>query len=163
MTVTPGVSSPVSAAVSSKRFAVSPGVSPSRGNSYQDSSGSSLGEKEEIGQIDPQSSILNPQSRARERYVRFIERVSGLDERVSVTSVSSASRARNTRRRRSPTMTTLQPTTFDPEQREREKQASREADERALAAGESAEAIDARNAFLTADRTIVHWDRSRPL
>jgi hypothetical protein len=60
-------------------------------------------------------------------------------------------------------MTTLQPTTFDPEQREREKQASREADERALAAGESAEAIDARNAFLTADRTIVHWDRSRPL
>jgi hypothetical protein len=60
-------------------------------------------------------------------------------------------------------MTTLQPTTFAPEQREREKQASREADERALAAGESAEAIDARNAFLTADRTIVHWDRSRPL
>jgi hypothetical protein len=56
-----------------------------------------------------------------------------------------------------------QPSTFEPEEREREKQASREADERALAAGESAEAIDARNAFLTANRTIVHWDRSRPL
>ena len=60
-------------------------------------------------------------------------------------------------------MTPQQPSTFDPHEREREKQASREADERALAAGESAEAIDARNAFLTADRTIVHWDRSRPL
>ena len=60
-------------------------------------------------------------------------------------------------------MTPQQPSTFDPEEREREKQASREADERALAAGESPEAIDARNAFLTADRTIVHWDRSRPL
>jgi len=71
MTVTPGVSSPVSAAVSAKRLAVSPSVSPSRGNSYQDSSGSSLGEKEEIGQIDPQSSILNP-------------------ARESVTSVSSS-------------------------------------------------------------------------
>jgi hypothetical protein len=56
-----------------------------------------------------------------------------------------------------------QPSTFDPEERQREKQASRDADERALAAGESAEAIDARNAFLTADRTIVRWDRSRRL
>jgi hypothetical protein len=51
---------------------------------------------------------------------------------------------------------------FDPQEREREKQASREADERAFAAGESAQAIDARNAFLTADRTIVHWNRARP-
>lgn len=55
------------------------------------------------------------------------------------------------------------PLSFDPEERAREKQASRDADERALAAGESAEAIDARNAFLTADRTIIHWNRSRPL
>ena len=52
---------------------------------------------------------------------------------------------------------------FDPEERAREKQASRDADERALAAGASAEDIDAKNAFLTADRTIIHWDRSRPL
>jgi hypothetical protein len=59
-------------------------------------------------------------------------------------------------------MAQRQPTNLDPQQREREKQASRDADERALAAGESAEAIDARNAFLTADRTIVHWDRARP-
>jgi hypothetical protein len=55
-----------------------------------------------------------------------------------------------------------QPQYFDPQEREREKQASREADERAFAAGESGESIDARNAFLTADRTIVHWDPSRP-
>lgn len=56
-----------------------------------------------------------------------------------------------------------QPKFFDPQEREREKQASRDADERAFAAGESGESIDARNAFLTADRTIVHSDRSRPL
>jgi hypothetical protein len=58
-------------------------------------------------------------------------------------------------------MTPQQPKYFDPQEREREKQASREADERAFAAGESGESIDARNAFLTADRTIVHWDPSR--
>jgi hypothetical protein len=58
---------------------------------------------------------------------------------------------------------TPQSATFDPLEREREKQASRDADERAFAAGESGESIDARNAFLTADRTIVHWDRSRRL
>ena len=57
---------------------------------------------------------------------------------------------------------TPQPATFDPQEREREKQASRDADERAFATGESGESIDARNAFLTADRTIVHWDPSRP-
>lgn len=55
------------------------------------------------------------------------------------------------------------PTQLNPQEREREKQASRDADERALAAGESAAAIDAKNAFLTAERTIIHWDRSRPL
>jgi hypothetical protein len=60
-------------------------------------------------------------------------------------------------------MAPQQPTYFDPQEREREKQASREADDRAFAAGESAEQIDARNAFLTADRTIIHWNRSRPL
>jgi hypothetical protein len=59
-------------------------------------------------------------------------------------------------------MSPQQPKYFDPREREREKQASREADERAFAAGESGESIDARNAFLTADRTIVHWDPSRP-
>lgn len=59
-------------------------------------------------------------------------------------------------------MTPQQPSYSDPEEREREKQASREADERAFAAGESGESIDARNAFLTADRTIVHWDPARP-
>ena len=69
MTVTSGVSGPskrVSSAVSAKRFGVSPGVSASRGNSYQESSGGLLREKEERDQIDPQSSI-----RARERYVAF--------------------------------------------------------------------------------------------
>lgn len=60
-------------------------------------------------------------------------------------------------------MAAQKPTYFDPQDREREKQASREADDRAFAAGESAEAIDAKNAFLTADRTIIHWNRSRPL
>ena len=58
-------------------------------------------------------------------------------------------------------MASTQPNNLDPQVREREKQASREADERAFAAGESGESIDARNAFLTADRTIVHWDPSR--
>jgi hypothetical protein len=58
-------------------------------------------------------------------------------------------------------MTPQQPSTFDPQERDRQKQASREADERAFAAGESGEAIDVRNAFLTADRTIVHWDPTR--
>jgi hypothetical protein len=59
MTVTSdvsGSSAPVSAAVSPKRFSVSPGVSASRGNSYQESSASFLREKEEINQIDHQSS-----------------------------------------------------------------------------------------------------------
>jgi hypothetical protein len=55
------------------------------------------------------------------------------------------------------------PTHFDPLDREREKQASRDADDRALANGVSAQEIDAKNAFITADRTIVHWNRSRPL
>jgi hypothetical protein len=68
-----------------------------------------------------------------------------------------------TRRHRKHMEPAKPPLSFDPEERAREKQASRDADERALAAGESAEAIDARNAFLTADRTIIHWNRSRPL
>lgn len=49
------------------------------------------------------------------------------------------------------------------EQRQREKEASREADEQALAEGVSPRDIDAKNAFLRADRTIVHWGRSKPL
>jgi hypothetical protein len=44
-------------------------------------------------------------------------------------------------------MTQEQPTTFDPEERARPKQASSQANERVPAAGESAEAIHARNAF----------------
>lgn len=65
MTVTSGVSGclvRVSSAVSPKRFSVSPGVSASRGNSYQESSGNFLREKEERDQTDPQSSI--PRARA---------------------------------------------------------------------------------------------------
>jgi hypothetical protein len=50
---------------------------------------------------------------------------------------------------------------FDPQEREREKQASREADERALANGMSVAEIEAKNAFLTPDRTIIHWDPNR--
>jgi hypothetical protein len=53
--------------------------------------------------------------------------------------------------------------TFDPEARAREKQASRDADEAALAAGASVAEIEAKNAFLTADRVIVHWNWSRRL
>jgi len=53
---------------------------------------------------------------------------------------------------------------FDSEERAREKQASREADERALASGRATVAeLEAKNAFLRADRTIVHWNRSKPL
>lgn len=55
------------------------------------------------------------------------------------------------------------PSHFDPDERAREKQASRDADDRALAAGARPEDIDAKNAFLTADRTIIHWNRSRRL
>lgn len=58
-------------------------------------------------------------------------------------------------------METEEPTYFDPQEREREKQASRDADERALANGVSAAEIEAKNAFLTADRTIIHWDPNR--
>jgi hypothetical protein len=53
------------------------------------------------------------------------------------------------------------PTYFDPIDREREKQASRDADERALASGVSVEAIERKNAFLTPERVVVHWDPSR--
>jgi hypothetical protein len=49
------------------------------------------------------------------------------------------------------------------EQRQREKEASREADEQALADGASPREIEAKNAFLVANRTIVHWGRSKPL
>jgi len=55
-------------------------------------------------------------------------------------------------------METQEPTYFDPEAREREKQASRDAGERALANGVSPAEIEAKNAFLTPDRTIIHWD-----
>lgn len=47
--------------------------------------------------------------------------------------------------------------------RERQKQTSRDADERLPAAGVPAAGIEAKNALLRADRTIVHWDRSKPL
>jgi hypothetical protein len=63
-------------------------------------------------------------------------------------------------------METQEPKYFDPqererEEREREKQASRDADERALASGVSVAEIEAKNAFLTPDRTIIHWDPNR--
>jgi hypothetical protein len=48
-------------------------------------------------------------------------------------------------------------------QREQEKELSRAADEEALAAGTSPREIEAKNAFIIASRTIVHWERSRPL
>jgi hypothetical protein len=49
------------------------------------------------------------------------------------------------------------PSFFQPREREREKQASRDADEYAMANGVSAAAIEAKNGFLRADRVIVHW------
>ena len=52
---------------------------------------------------------------------------------------------------------------MNPEQRQREKDASRQADEQALANGASHAEIEAKNAFIRADRTIVHWGRSKPL
>jgi hypothetical protein len=58
-------------------------------------------------------------------------------------------------------METQEPKYFDPQEREREKQASRDTDERALASGVSAAEIEAKNAFLTPDRTIIHWDPNR--
>ena len=58
-------------------------------------------------------------------------------------------------------MATQEPTYFDPQDREREKQASRDADERALANGVSAAEIEAKNAFLTPDRVVIHWDPNR--
>lgn len=50
---------------------------------------------------------------------------------------------------------------FDPDERARQKQASRDADERALAAGVSFAEIEAKNAFLTPDRVVIHWDPDR--
>lgn len=47
--------------------------------------------------------------------------------------------------------------------RDSQKQISRDADEAALASGVSAAEIGRKNAFVTADRTIVHWNRSKPL
>jgi hypothetical protein len=58
-------------------------------------------------------------------------------------------------------MATQEPKYFDPQEREREKQASRDADERALANGMTIAELEAKNAFLTADRTIIHWDPDR--
>lgn len=58
-------------------------------------------------------------------------------------------------------MATQEPTYFDPQVREREKQASRDADERALANGMSIAELEAKNAFLTPDRAIIHWDPDR--
>jgi len=49
------------------------------------------------------------------------------------------------------------------DRRQAEKQASRASDEEALAKGASVQQIEAKNAFLLADRTIVHWDRSKHL
>jgi hypothetical protein len=55
-------------------------------------------------------------------------------------------------------------TTFDPKTREQEKQASRDADEKALIDGTmTVEEIERKNSFLTADRVIIHWDRNRPI
>ena len=53
------------------------------------------------------------------------------------------------------------PTYFDPQEREREKQALWDADERALANGVSAAEIEAKNAFLTPARVVIHWDPNR--
>ena len=47
-------------------------------------------------------------------------------------------------------METREPIYFDPH-----------ADGRALANGVSAAEIEAKNAFLTPDRTIIHWDPNR--
>lgn len=58
-------------------------------------------------------------------------------------------------------METQEPIYFDPQEREREKQASRDADERALASGVSAAEIEAKKAFLTPDRTVIRWDPNR--
>jgi len=58
-------------------------------------------------------------------------------------------------------METQEPIYFDPQDREREKQASRDADELALASGVSVAEIEAKNAFLTPDRTVIHWDLNR--
>lgn len=50
------------------------------------------------------------------------------------------------------------------EQLEHLKQASRDADERALAEGRLTPAeLERKNLFLDPARTIVHWDRSKPL
>ncbi len=50
------------------------------------------------------------------------------------------------------------------DQIEREKQSSREADDRALAAGTmTPRDIERKNLFLDPDRTIVHWERSGDL
>ena len=56
---------------------------------------------------------------------------------------------------------TQEPIYFDPQERERQKQASREADELALANGVSAAEIGSKNAFLTPDRVVIHWDPNR--
>ena len=48
-----------------------------------------------------------------------------------------------------------------PEQVESLKQASRDADERAIAAGKlTPREVERRNLFLDPRRTVVHWDRS---
>lgn len=56
---------------------------------------------------------------------------------------------------------TQEPSYFDPQERERQKQASREADELALVNGVSAAEIESKNAFLTPDRVVIHWDPNR--
>lgn len=104
-----------------------------------------------FGTKDPSSFNWFHVAKFRERSIIYVQfGSSGLSSFLSAQTDSSAD------------MDPQQPKFFDPQEREREKQASREADERAFAAGESGESIDARNAFLTADRTIVHWDPSRP-
>jgi len=47
------------------------------------------------------------------------------------------------------------------ERRWQEKEASRAADEAALAAGVSVEELMAKNCFLSVERTIVHWPKVR--
>lgn len=49
------------------------------------------------------------------------------------------------------------------DERARQKQASREEDDRALAAGETtALELERKNAFLRPARTVVRWDRAKP-
>ena len=63
-----------------------------------------------------------------------------------------------------PRETTGSASRFDSEAREREKQASRDADERAVVEGRmSLRDLEAKNAFVRADRAVPRWKRAKPL